>query len=221
MLIIHTVLITNLMSQIYLISPPSIELESFKAQLKQAFDSGVVASFQLRLKNVPDSEILKAGEALIPLCREYDIPFILNDRVDLATQLKADGVHLGEEDEGKVKGKVTRARKVIGDDAVIGVSCYDSRDFAIIAADEGADYVSFGAFFPTKIKQAKAQPSPDILKWWSEWTVVPCVAIGGITAENAKILVDNGADFLAVISYVWEHPQGPGAALATLAAAVA
>lgn len=209
------------MTQLYLISPPIIDFSTFPSLLDQALGTGGVAAFQLRLKDVDDADIIKAGEVLLPLCRAHDIPFILNDRVDLALQLKADGVHLGAEDGGKLEGKVTRAREKLGQDAVIGVSCYDSRDLAIIAADEGADYVSFGAFFPTNTKVTKAQPSPELLKWWSEWTVVPCVAIGGITADNARILVENGADFLAVVSYVWEHAEGPAAAVAALNKAMA
>lgn len=199
------------MSQLYLISPPAIDLETFPALLDRALKTGKVAAFQLRLKHLPDAGIIQAAEALLPICRYYDIPFILNDRVDLAHQLKADGVHLGASD-----GNVTQAREILGQDAVIGVSCYDSRDLAIKGAEEGADYVSFGAFFPTKTKETTATPPLEILKWWSEWTVVPCVAIGGITADNCRILVESGADFLAVISYVWEHPEGVEAAVGSL-----
>ena len=205
--------------RLYLISPPSIDLDDFEAQLTEAFDGGDVAAFQLRLKDVEDEAILQAGERLLPLCQERGIPFVLNDRVDLAVQLGADGVHLGIDDGAKAH-KITKAREALGENAVIGVSCYDSRDIAIKASEEGADYVSFGAFFPSPTKQSRGNPTPDILEIWSGFTTVPCVAIGGITTENAGILVENGADFLAVISAVWNNKAGAKEAVKMLNQAI-
>ena len=196
--------------RLYLISPPVVDPVAFPDIFARALDGGDVASFQLRLKGATDAEILQMGEKLLPLCSERGIPFILNDRLDLAKQLGADGVHLGI-DDGAVTNKVEQARKLLGENAVIGVSCYDSGDLAIQAGEDGADYVSFGAFFPSKTKQSRGKPDPEILKWWSTWTVLPCVAIGGITAENCGILVQQGADFLAVISAVWDNEAGPAA----------
>jgi thiamine-phosphate pyrophosphorylase len=117
-------------------------------------------------------------------------------------------VHVGQEDAG-----YREARTAMGPNRIVGVTCHDSTDLAFTAADAGADYVAFGAFFPTASKEAKTRASPEILRQWSEVTTVPCVAIGGITIENCGALVEAGADFLAVIGAVWGHPQGPAAAV--------
>ncbi len=194
--------------QLYLITPPRIDVAAFAGQLKAALDGGEVAALQLRLKDVPDTDILKAGEALMPVCHEYGANFIVNDRPDLARRLDADGVHVGQRD-----ASCAEAREILGDGKVVGVTCHDSRHLAMTAAEAGADYVAFGAFFPTKTKEARHHPSPEILEIWSESMEVPSVAIGGVTPENCKPLASAGADFLAVVSAVWDHADGPGAAV--------
>jgi thiamine-phosphate pyrophosphorylase len=196
-------------TRLYLISPPVIELAAFKKQLIQAFSGGDVASFQLRLKGASDEDILKAARELMPICHEHDAAFILNDRPDLAIKCKADGVHIGQDD-----GDIKKIRAQVGPDMVIGASCHDSKHLAMIAGEEGADYVAFGAFYPTTSKNPEAMkkwgvPKPEILSWWSENTVLPCVAIGGITPANSSALVKAGADFIAAITAVWNHPEGP------------
>ncbi len=196
----------HLPTQLYLITPPRFELASFIEQAKQALGTGEVASLQLRMKDVSDADVLKAGEALLAICKPLGVPLIINDRTDIARKLGADGVHLGIDDSESQPIETVRA--LLGDDAVIGVSCYDSPDLAMQGAEQGADYVSFGAFFPSKTKQSRGKPQPDILEWWVNFTVVPCVAIGGITPENCGTLVRHGADFLAVISAVWDAPEG-------------
>jgi len=198
---------------LYLVSPPTIILKEFLPLAEEAFVAGGVKAFQLRLKEAGDEEILQAAQALLPLCRTYEIAFILNDRADLAVKCQADGLHLGQDDMG-----IAEARNIIGKDAVIGITCHASRHLAIEAAEAGADYVAFGAFYPTTSKpQEKIDkwgvPKPEILKWWSEMTTVPCVAIGGITPENCEPLVIAGADFIAAINSVWNHPQGAGVAV--------
>ncbi len=195
--------------RLYLITPSSLDPESFAPRLAEALDGGDVACVQLRLKDADDDAVRAAVRRLMPLCVERDVAFLINDRPDLAAELDADGTHVGGDDmayEG--------ARTLVGPDAVVGVSCYDSRHAAIDVADAGADYVAFGAFFPTATKTPRARPDPSILAWWSELTVVPCVAIGGITPANCAALVAAGADFLAVVSAVWDDPAGPGAAVA-------
>ena len=191
--------------QLYLISPDHYD-PGFPEKLKQAFDGGAVAAFQLRLKGVSDMEILRAAAAVKPICAAYDVAFILNDRADLAAEAGADGVHLGQGDGG-----VAEARALLGAGAQIGVTCHDSRHLAMEAGEAGADYVAFGAFYPTRTKETFHRPDPAILSWWTTVFELPCVAIGGITPENAGPLVAAGADFLAVSSAVWNHPQGPGA----------
>lgn len=166
---------------------------------------------QLRLKDVPDGEILKAGETLMPIVQQAGAAFIINDRPDLARTLGADGVHVGQED-----ASCAEARALLGPKAIVGVTCHDSRHLAMEAAEAGADYVAFGAFFPTATKDAKTRAEPELLTWWQEMMTVPCVAIGGITTENAPVLVEAGADFLAVASGVWDHPDGPAEAVRRL-----
>lgn len=166
---------------------------------------------QLRLKDLPDDEILRAGEILMPIVQLANAAFIVNDRADLAKRLGADGVHIGQEDT-----PYTQARALMGHKGIVGVTCHDSRHLAMEAAEAGADYVAFGAFFETTTKQAKTKADPSILTWWQEMMTAPCVAIGGITTDNARGLAEAGADFLAVSSGVWDHPEGPAVAVKRL-----
>jgi len=194
--------------RLYLISPPRLEPKAFADDLKRALAGGDVASFQLRLKGMGDDDIRRATDALMPIAQGANAAFILNDRPDLAKALGCDGVHIGQEDT-----PYGEARALLGAGAIVGVTCHNSRHLAMEAAEAGADYVAFGAFFPTSTKDAKTRAEPEIIQWWSELMVVPCVAIGGITTENAKLLVEAGADFIAVSSGVWAHPKGPAAAV--------
>lgn len=196
--------------RLYLITPPRID-GRFGETLRRALGGGDVACVQLRLKDVPDAEILKAGESLMPIVQAADAAFIVNDRADIAKRLGADGVHVGQEDT-----PYAEARALMGPKAIVGVTCHDSRHLAMEAAEAGADYVAFGAFFPTTTKQPKTQADPSILTWWQEMMTTPCVAIGGITTDNARGLVEAGADFLAVSSGVWDHPEGPDVAVRRL-----
>ena len=199
--------------RLYLVSPPAIDLPDFALKLKEAFSGGGVGSFQLRLKNVPDEDIIKAAKVLIPICHDHEAAFIMNDRPDLALACNADGVHIGQED-----GSIKEARAIVGENRVIGVSCHDSKHLAMEAGDQGADYVAFGAFYPTTSKSPEAlakygTPKADILEWWQEFMILPCVAIGGINPSNCGALVKAGADFIAVITAVWNHPKGPAEAV--------
>ena len=184
------------------------EAKRFSEEIKRALGAGDVASLQLRLKDVSDHEIRRATEMLMPIAQRHDVAFILNDRPDLAAELACDGVHIGQED-----ASYAEARAAVGPNAIVGVTCHDSRHLAIEAAEAGADYVAFGAFFPTTTKEPKARAEIEIVQWWSQMMIVPQVAIGGITVENARPLIDAGTDFLAVSSGVWDHPSGPAAAV--------
>jgi thiamine-phosphate pyrophosphorylase len=194
--------------RLYLISPPHLSAKNFIIPLREALNGGDVASFQLRLKNVDDDAIRRAADLLRPVVQAAGAAFILNDRPDLANELGCDGVHVGQED-----ATYAEARAIVGAKAIVGVTAHDTRHLAMDAADAGADYVAFGAFFPTKTKEPKTQADIELLRWWGEMMVVPCVAIGGITVQNAAPLVEAGADFLAVSAGVWEHPDGPEAAV--------
>ena len=194
--------------RLYLVTPERLEPAAFADQLAAALDGGDVASVQLRLKNVDDDAIKRACEILLPIATARDVAFLLNDRPDLAVACGCDGVHVGQTDM-----PYAEARKKIGPDRIVGVTCHDSRHLAMEAAEAGADYVAFGAFYPTMTKPSNYRPQPDLLQWWSEFMTVPSVAIGGITPANCAPLVQAGADFIAVVSAVWQHPDGPGAAV--------
>ena len=193
--------------QLYLISP----LETggdFPQQLRHALEAGPVAAFQFRVKDVDQQEAARLAEPLKAICDEFDVAFIVNDDVALAKQLGADGVHLGQGDDS-----LKAAREQLGKDVQIGITCHDSRHLAMEAGEGGANYVAFGAFFPTQTKETHHRPELDILQWWSEMMEIPCVAIGGITPENCQPLIEAGADFLAVCGAVWNDPDGPAEAV--------
>ncbi len=202
--------------RLYLITPPEIALDRFAPRLEAALDAGDVACLQLRLKGADDDDVRRAGEWLLPICQAREVPLLINDRPDLASELGADGVHVGADD-----ADYAQARERVGANGTVGVSCYDSRHRAVEAAASGADYVAFGAFFPTETKTPRAKADVHLLKWWHTLMVVPCVAIGGITAENCAPLVEAGADFLAVVGGVWAHPEGPEAGVKAINRAIA
>ncbi|GAA0599921.1 thiamine phosphate synthase [Caenispirillum bisanense] len=198
--------------RLYLITPPRLDdLAAFAAVLERTLEAGDVAALQIRLKDVGDDAIRRAVDVLRPLAQARDVAVILNDRPDLARQTGCDGVHVGQEDT-----PYREARRLMGPDAIVGVTCHDSRHLAMVAAEDGADYVAFGAFYETATKTPKARADLAILEWWQAMMTVPCVAIGGITPANAKPLIDAGADFLAVSSGVWTWPEGPEAAVREL-----
>ncbi|HYC73791.1 thiamine phosphate synthase [Brevundimonas sp.] len=195
--------------RLYLITPPEIaDLAAFARTLEAALGAGDVAALQIRLKPADDAAIVAAVEALAPVARARDVAVLLNDRPDLAKRTGCDGVHIGQGD-----ASLAEARRLMGPDAMIGVTCHDSRELAMDAAEAGADYVAFGAFFPTGTKETSHRPDPEILTIWQETIETPCVAIGGVTPANAGGLARAGADFVAVCSAVWSHPEGPAAAV--------
>ena len=203
--------------RLYLITPPGLDdLAAFAHTLAATLDAGDVAALQIRLKDAPDEVIAAAVEVLGVIARSRDVAVILNDRPDLAAKFDCDGVHVGQDDMS-----CTEARRIMGKDRMVGVTCHDSRHLAMEAAEAGADYVAFGAFFPTTTKDAPTTADPEILSIWQETMSIPCVAIGGITAANAAGLVTAGADFIAVSAGVWAHPDGPAAAVKALNAAIA
>lgn len=203
--------------RLYLITPPTLaDLAAFGRTLAGALDAGDVAALQLRLKDQPETIIAAAHDVIAPICQSRDVALILNDDPRLAAKLGCDGVHIGQSDMS-----LAEARKVMGKSAMIGVTCHDSRHLAMEAAEGGADYVAFGAFYPTSTKETLYRPEPEILTIWQETMEIPCVAIGGITADNALPLAQAGADFVAVSAGVWNHPDGPAAAVKAINAAIA
>lgn len=206
-------------TQLYLISPPAIHLPDFRHALENALiaaENNFIGSFQLRLKDADDATITQSVRELLPVCRAHDIAFILNDRPDLAAALHCDGVHVGQEDLANTS--IASIRSMVGEQAAIGITCHASKHLAMEAGEQGADYVAFGAFHPTTSKPAEklakwGTPTLEILEWWQAYMTLPCVAIGGITPSNCKELSAAGADFVAVITSVWNHPKGPAAAV--------
>ena len=195
--------------RLYLISPERIGHPAiFADDLRSALDGGDVAAFQLRLKAVDDELVARVADTLRPVCQQRDIAFIMNDRPDLAVKLDCDGVHIGQDDM-----PYAEARRIVGPDRQIGVTCKASRHLAMEAAEAGADYVAFGAFFLSTTKTVTTPADLEILEWWSGLMEVPCVAIGGITVDNCRPVVAAGADFLAVAGGVWNYPLGPEAAV--------
>ena len=195
---------------LYLISPQGVG-GGFPDRLKAALEPGIATAFQLRVKDTDEHELARLAEPLQRICADAGVAFIVNDSVALAKRLGADGVHLGQSD-----GDIRDARAMLGPSAQIGKTCHDSRHLAMEAGEAGADYVAFGAFYPTTTKPSDYRPEPAILSWWSTLFEIPCVAIGGITAENAKPLVEAGADFLAVCQAVWAKDD-PAAAVSAFA----
>lgn len=187
--------------QLYLISPLDVA-GGFVDRLARALDAGPVAAFQFRVKDVDQHEAARLAEPLQRICADREVAFIVNDSISLAKRLGADGVHLGQED-----GDPREARDALGPSVQIGVTCHDSRHLAMEAGDAGADYVAFGSFYPTTTKVVKHQAEPVVLSWWSALFELPCVAIGGITPDNAAPLVAAGADFLAVSGAIWSGDE--------------
>ena len=200
--------------RLYLITPPALP-DNFADLLATALDAGDVAAVQLRLKDVPDEVVLKTIDRLRPIVQSRDVAFLLNDRPDLAKKSGCDGAHVGQTDM-----KIAQARKILGD-LTLGVTCHSSRHLAMEAGEAGADYVAFGAFFPTATKEPPEMAEIETLRLWAETMEIPCVAIGGITAENCAPLVRAGAEFLAVVGAVWSHPEGPASGVKAMLRAIA
>src|SRR6185369_14962141 len=192
------------------ISPQEVG-DGFPDRLKAALEPGIARAFQLRVKDVAEHELARLAEPLQRICADADVAFIINDSMALAKRLGADGVHLGQQD-----GDIREARALLGPQAQIGKTCHDSRHLAMEAGEAGADYVAFGAFYPTTTKPSNYRPDPSILSWWATLFEIPCVAIGGITPDNATPLVEAGAHFLAVCQAVWGKDD-PAAAAAAFA----
>lgn len=197
--------------RLYLITPPAPDPVAFSGELAAALEAGDVAAVQYRPKGINDAAICDAVSILQPVVRAAGAAFILNDRPELAAESGCDGVHLGQDDM-----PYRAARSLLGPNSIIGVTCHDSRHLAIEAAEQGADYVAFGAFYPSGTKQLATRATPEVLRWWSDLVEIPSVAIGGIGPDNCATLVRAGADFLAVSGAVWHHPDGPGAAVQAL-----
>jgi len=200
------------LTKLYIISPANININininEYASSLEEVLETGLVACFQLRLKNLNDQELINISKVLKPICNKFDVPFILNDRLDLVNKIGADGVHLGEDDSS-----ILDARKLLGSKAIIGASCYNSKHLAMQAAEQGANYVAFGAFFETKTKKAKTKAVMSLIEDWVLISDIPCVAIGGINSKNCHELIKAGVDFIAVVGAIWNNIDSPRKAI--------
>jgi thiamine-phosphate pyrophosphorylase len=201
--------------QLYLITPPAIDLARFPDLLAAALDAAPIGCVQLRLPGADAATIMRAAETLVPVVQSRDIAFLLNGPAALAREIGCDGVHLDDAHD------VGAARKALGDGANIGASCGNNGQLGLDAADDGGDYVSFGPFFPSPTLPGEPLAEIDTLAWWARVMTVPAVAIGGIRPENCAPLVAAGADFLAVLSAIWDSHAGPAAAVKAMHEAMA
>lgn len=202
--------------QLYLITPPHVaDHQAFARDLEAALAAGPVAALQIRLKDAPVDEIRSLSRLITPIAHAHGVAVLMNDHVELVKALGLDGVHVGQSDMS-----LKDARRLLGPEAMIGVTCHNSRHLAFAAAEGGADYVAFGAFYPTTTKTVEHMAEPETLTIWQESMEIPCVAIGGITADNAADIAAAGADFIAVSGAVWQHRDGPAAGVRALLAAL-
>jgi thiamine-phosphate pyrophosphorylase len=203
--------------RLYLITPPRLDdLAGFGRALAHALDAGDVAALQIRLKDVGDDLIAAAADVIVPIAQARGVAVIMNDRPDLVAATGCDGVHIGQTD-----GSLADARRAVGVQRMVGVTCHDSLHLAMEASEAGADYVAFGAFFPTTTKDAPTRAELELLTGWQSDMLTPCVAIGGITAANVRGIARAGADFVAVSAGVWAYADGPAAAVKAINAEIA
>lgn len=196
------------MTKLYLISPPQIHLNNFTNQLLSIIDDEKIGAFQLRLKDTPTSEITAAIKLLLPICHDHGVPFFINDFYQLARDYDIDGIHVGQGD-----CSLPEIIKEFSKEKIIGVSCQNSKHLAMTAGNEGADYVSFGAFFPTQTKKNTVRADTDIIDWWLKYTNIPCAAIGGINHKNISEISQTKPDFICLISAIWNHELSPKEAI--------
>ena len=198
--------------QLYLITPPVIDdIDAFAVKLNEALGAGPVACLQIRLKDIEDLPLIHVADAIVPIAHKHGTSVLINDRPDIVEACRADGAHIGQDDMDYFS-----SRELLGEDAIIGVTCHNSKELAFKAAMAGANYVAFGAFFDTPTKSPKTRAELEILTWWHEAVEIPSVAIGGINVSNAAQVIQAGADFIAISSGVWSHPDGPASAVRTL-----
>ncbi|MGA9659598.1 MAG: thiamine phosphate synthase [Asticcacaulis sp.] len=204
-------------ARLYLITPPVIsDLAAYARELEAALRAGDIAALQIRLKDLSDYDLIAVTKVIAPIAQDMGVAVLMNDRVSLVKSLKLDGAHIGQSDM-----PLKEARALLGKEAMIGVTCHNSRDLAMDAAENGADYVAFGAFYPTDTKPVEHMAELETLSIWQESIEIPCVAIGGITADTVAGVVAAGADFIAVSGAVWNHPQGAAAGVKAMLDAMA
>ncbi|HHL43312.1 MAG TPA: thiamine phosphate synthase [Hellea balneolensis] len=200
--------------QIYLITPPSIgDIQAFSRILQTTLAAAPIACLQIRIKDRAPEDIINLATEIVPICHAHETLVIMNDDPHLVAPCQADGVHLGQSDMD-----IKNAQQLLEDDAIIGITCHNSTSLAIEAAMSDADYVAFGSFFESATKPEARPADLEILQWWRHTTIIPSVAIGGITVDNAEAIIKAGADYIALSSGVWDYAKGPAEAVKRLSA---
>ena len=185
---------------IYLISPKKIRTDKFYKDLAKVLKNKKIKYFQLRLKKISFSNLLKISKKVKKIVKKNNVIFIINDNPVIAKIIDADGCHLGQKDID-----FFTARKILGKKKIIGVTCHNSKNLALKAKKNGADYVAFGSFFKSQTKKTAFKANLEILRWAEKKINMPTVAVGGINSSNYKKILSNGADFIACSNFVWNN----------------
>tara|TARA_B100000579_G_scaffold329492_1_gene279551 strand:+ start:571 stop:1185 length:615 start_codon:yes stop_codon:yes gene_type:complete len=187
---------------IYLISPKIIDKKHFYKNLNNILKTNKVKYFQLRLKKISDAKLIKISKKVRKIVKKNNVKFLINDKPSIAKMVGADGCHIGQKDMDLIN-----ARKILGRNKIIGVTCHNSKKLALRAKKYRANYVAFGSFFKSLTKKTAFRANLEILRWAQKKINMPCVAIGGINSSNYKKILLNGANFIACSNYVWKNKK--------------
>ena len=187
---------------IYLISPQKIRGSKFYQQLNNVLKTNKVRFFQLRLKKISESKLIKISKKVKKITMKNNVKLLINDKPFVAKKIGADGCHVGQKDLDLIS-----SRKILGKDKIIGVTCHNSKKLALKAKKLGANYVAFGSFFKSSTKKTRFKANLEILRWAKKKINMPTVAIGGIDSSNYKKILSNRADFIACSNYVWNNKK--------------
>mgnify|MGYP001354689569 CR=1 FL=1 len=187
---------------IYLISPQKIRGNKFYNELDKILKTKKVKYFQLRIKKISNSNLIKISNKIKKIVKKNNVKFIINDMPAIAKKIGADGCHIGQKDLD-----YKSSRKVLGEKKIIGITCHNSKKLALKAKIAGADYIAFGSFFKTSTKKTAFKANLAILRWAKKKISMPIVAIGGINSSNYKKVLSSGANFIACSSYIWNNKK--------------
>ena len=187
---------------IYLISPPKIRGNKFYKDLNLIFKTGKIKFFQLRLKKISNSNLIRISKKIKKITKKNKVKFLINDKPIVAKRIGADGCHTGQKDMDLIK-----SRKILGKNKIIGITCHNSKKLALKAKKNYANYIAFGSFFVSSTKKTAFKANLEILRWAKKKINMPIVAIGGIKSSNYKKILCNGADFIACSSYIWNNKK--------------
>ena len=185
---------------IYLISPQKIKGVKFYKELNEVLKTNKVKYFQLRLKRIPEKNLLNIGNKIKKITEKNNVIFLINDNPSIALKVNSNGCHIGQSDIN-----YSKSRKILGKNKIIGITCHSSKKLALKAKNDGANYIAFGSFFKSLTKKTASKANLSILRWAKKKINIPIVAIGGMNNLNYKKILSNGADFIAFSSYIWNN----------------